>query len=503
MTLRSVHPISPVRVRLAPSPTGALHVGTLRTAIYNWALAHQTGGQFLLRIEDTDQQRFVPGATEQIMESLRWLGLEWDEGPDIGGPHAPYVQSQRRELYQRIAGQLVDAGKAYECDCSPERLSILRERQKAQGLPPGYDNRCRSRPRHELQASRERGVAVVVRLKVPEREQVAFTDAVRGEIKFDSARIQDFVILKSDGLPTYHLAHVVDDQDMRITHVLRGDEWISTAPLHVLLHRALGYSLPVYVHLPLLLGKDKSKLSKRHGAASALEYRDLGYLPDAVFNFLALLGWSTGDDTEVMSRDEIVRRFSLDRINDSPAVFDAEKLEWMNGVYIRQMGVKTLADEVMPFLERASTPPWDALPRPFDRARIAGLLPMVHDRLKRLAEAPDLLAVFFEESVSLAPDAITPKSMSQEATASALKEALALVKSAPNFEPEALEQAFRALAERLAMKPGQLFGAIRVAITARAVAPPLFHTMKGLGREKVLRRLENAVQSLGASNGRP
>lgn len=499
MTTDSVHPTTPVRVRYAPSPTGAPHIGNLRTAIYDWVLARQTGGQFILRIEDTDQERLVPGAIDAIYNSLRYLGLNWDEGPDVGGPHSPYIQSERLPVYHAATKRLLESGLAYECDCSPERLTMLRERQKAQGLPPGYDNRCRSRPPEELKESRERGVPIVVRLKSPVHGEVTFRDAVRGDITFDSSKIQDFVIMKSDGFPTYHLAHVVDDHEMRITHVLRGDEWISTAPLHVLINRALGYKVPVYVHLPLLFGKDKTKLSKRHGAASALEYRDMGYLPDAVFNFLALLGWSPGEDIEVMSRAEIVRRFSLDRLNDSPAVFDSEKLEWMNGVYIRQMPIDALADAVLPWLEKAVTPPWDRVPRPIDRARVRSLIPMVQERMKRLAEAPDLLSIFFEDEVSPARDAIIQKGMDARATAHVLKEAHALASSTQPFEPEPLEHAYRALAEKLGVKPGQLFGAIRVAITARSVAPPLFHTMSGLGRDRVITRLAMAITTLEGS----
>ncbi|MSQ35266.1 MAG: glutamate--tRNA ligase, partial [Dehalococcoidia bacterium] len=309
-------------------------------------------------------------------------------------------------------------------------------------------------------------------------------------------KIQDFVIMKSDGFPTYHLAHVVDDHEMRITHVLRGDEWIPTSPLHVLIHSALGYEVPVYVHLPLLLGKDKTKLSKRHGAASALEYRDLGYLPDAVFNFLALLGWSPGEDIEIMSREEIVRRFTLDRVNDSPAVFDSEKLEWMNGVYIRQMPLDALTDDIMPWLEKAITPPWNRVQRPIDRTRVRALIPMIQERLKRLAEAPDLLAIFFEEEVMPDRNSIIQKGMDVAATTKALTEAHALAKSTQPFEPEPLEIVFRALAEQLGIKPGQLFGSIRVAITARSVAPPLFHTMSGLGRDRVITRLDKAIRTL-------
>ena len=493
----TVHPTKPVRVRFAPSPTGSLHIGGVRTALYNWVLARQTGGQFILRIEDTDQERLVPGAVEDIQASLKWMGLDWDEGPDIGGPYGPYVQSLRRPLYASVTKHLLDMGAAYECDCSPERLNILRERQRQQGLPPGYDNRCRSRPKSELDAARERGVPVVVRLKVPDHEEITFRDLVRGEITFDSARIQDFVIMKSDGMPTYHLAHVVDDHEMKITHVLRGDEWISTAPLHVLMNRALGYQRPEYVHLSVLLGQDKSKLSKRHGAASALEYRDNGYERDAVFNFLALLGWSPGSDKEVMSREEIVRLFSLDRINDSPAVFDNEKLDWMNGVYVRQMSPDALTDALLPVLENATEPPWDKVARPISRERVKSLLPMVHERLKKVNEGPEALGLFFEEEISPSNEAIIPKGMDAASTTSALKASLEVIAASTDFAAPSLEHGFRELATKLGLKPGQLFGAVRVAITARAVAPPLFDTMVALGRQKVMKRLDDAVRAVG------
>ena len=335
--------ISPVRVRYAPSPTGIPHIGNIRTALFCWILAKKTKGQFIVRIEDTDRNRYDAEAEKAIFESLNWLGLDWDEGPIKGGPHAPYVQSERKQTYIETAMKLIETGQAYFDDTTPEQLDALRQRQRAAKQPPRYDNRGRYRSKDEIEASREAGLPITVRLRVPEHGSVSFEDTVRGKVTFDLEEIDDFVILKSDEMPTYHLAHVLDDHSMGVTHVIRGDEWISSTPRHLLIHKALEIEPPQYVHVPLILGKDKAKLSKRHGATSALEYRDQGFLPDAVFNFMSLLGWSPGDDTEVMSRDEIIERFTIERINDSPATFDSEKLEWMNGVYIRDIDTEPVS----------------------------------------------------------------------------------------------------------------------------------------------------------------
>ena len=472
-----------------------LHIGGVRTALYCWLLAHQTGGQFILRIEDTDQGRYDERAEQSIMEALRWLGLHWDEGPDNGGPYAPYTQSLRKASYQEASDRLLESGAAYLCDCTSERLEMLRQRQEAAKQPPGYDGRCRTRPRAELEQARRDGAQVVTRLRVPDRGEITFQDVVHGEVTFDLSRLSDFVIMKSDGMPTYHLAHVIDDQVMKITHVIRGEEWISSTPRHVLLHRALGIQLPTYVHVPLILGKDRSKLSKRHGAAFALEYRDQGYLPDAVFNYLALLGWSTGDDSEIMSRDEITRRFSISRIQDHPAIFDAEKLEWMNGVYMRSITAAALADHVIPFLEkpeRAGGLP-DSVQRPLDRGYVMKLMPLVQERMKKLIDAVEFTDFFFKDEIVVDAPSLPGKGMDAASTASALEEALKLCLSVESFDAGELERRYRGLAESLGLKAGQLFGPIRVAITGKSVAPPLFDTLAGLGRERSADRLRKAI----------
>ena len=339
-----------VRVRFPPSPTGEPHVGNIRTAIFNWLFARGLGGSFIIRIEDTDQSRKVEGAIEAILETLRWLGVDWDEGPDVGGDYGPYVQSERLDLYRRAADDLLAAGRAYECYCEPERLAELRREQGKRKERVGYDGRCRDPEARERAAAE--GGAPVVRFVMPSEGSTSIRDLIRGDVTFENALIDDFVILKSDGFPTYHLASVVDDTAMRISHVLRAEEWLPSAPRHVLLYRALGFELPEFAHLPIILAPDRSKLSKRHGATSALEYREMGYVPQAMVNFLTLLGWSLDDRTEIFTKAELFRNFSLERVSRSGAVFSADKLAWLNGHYIRESSAEVLADALLEYWER-------------------------------------------------------------------------------------------------------------------------------------------------------
>jgi glutamyl-tRNA synthetase len=491
----------PIRVRYAPSPTGTPHIGGFRTALFDWLLARQQGGAFILRIEDTDRTRYVPQSVESQLEALRWLGLNWDEGPDIGGPYGPYVQSERLDLYQAEVRRLIAAGRAYECYCSPERLDAMRNRQREQKQPPGYDGRCRTEA-GRAEARQEAGEAAsVVRFQMPDAGETVFEDYIRGEVSFQNALLDDFVILKSDGFPTYHLAQAVDDHAMAISHVIRGEEWLSSAPRHKLLFEALGYDLPAFVHVSLILGPDRSKLSKRHGAQSVLEYRDMGYLPDAVFNFLGLLGWSLDDKTEVISRDQFVEHFSLDRLLKSPAVFNIEKLDWMNGLYLRALPEREFARLVKDWLERPEEE--GGLPsqvaRPLDLEYTALIAPLVRERVKRLDEARDMMAFFY------LPDGVEPdehlllgKAFADDRTgaANALSEALVCAEAVPAWQAELLEAALRELAQRLGLKAGDLFMLLRVAITGRTVAPPLFETMVLVGRERCLDRLRQAIHLL-------
>jgi glutamyl-tRNA synthetase len=494
--------VGTVRTRLAPSPTGTPHIGTMRQAIFDWLLARNTGGKFILRLEDTDQSRLVPESVHEIYDSLRWLGLEWDEGPEVGGPHAPYVQSQRLPLYQAAAKRLLDEGKAFECYCTPERLDAMRNQQRQLKQPPGYDGRCRSEAGRAEAKAKAGGRPPVVRFMTPDEGVTVVPDFLRGDVTFENARIDDAVLLKSDGFPTYHLAMVVDDHEMETSHVIRGEEWLSSAPLHKLVFDALGYELPVLVHTPLILGPDRSKLSKRHGAQSVLEYRDQGYHPDAVFNFLALLGWSLDDHTEIISRDEFVRSFTLDRMIKSPAVFNLDKLDWINGEYMRALSDREFARYVIGWLERPESEGGlpDHLDRPLDVEYTAGVIPLVKERIKRGPEALNMMGFFFYPGrlPDLDVDTLAGKTYRDDHAKAALllSEALVLAESLEDWSAGPMEEAYRELAERLEVKGGDLFGLMRVAITGRTVSPPLFQSMEILGRERCVVRMREATQTL-------
>ena len=482
-----------VRVRYAPSPTGEPHVGNIRSALFNWLYARAAGGTFIVRIEDTDQARIVPGALGAILDGLRWLGLDWDEGPGKDGAHGPYVQSQRLAHYQEAADRLIAEGKAYLCYCLPERLDAMRKAQQAAGRSPGYDRHCRDLTEAEREGYLEDNPKPVVRFRMPASGKITVHDAVRGEVTFEAGLLDDFVLLKSDGFPTYHLANVVDDHLMEITHVMRAEEWLPSAPRHKELYAALGYDMPELVHLPIILGPDRSKLSKRHGATSILQYRDDGYLPDAMLNFLALLGWSVDDATDVISREEMVKRFSIDRILANPAVFNVEKLEWFNGMYIRGLPLEELCAELMPFLENGLPA---SVARPIDSDYLLRIIPLERERLKKLSEAPEMLSFFFEEQPAFEADKLVQKGMDAEVTRSALEHSLRVAKDTEAWESEALEAAYRTLAEELGVRTGQLFGTMRVAVTGRTAAPPLFDTMAVLGPDRCRARMRHALAAL-------
>ncbi|MCH8950336.1 MAG: glutamate--tRNA ligase, partial [Chloroflexi bacterium] len=400
-----------VRVRYAPSPTGIPHVGNIRTALFDWLFARHSGGAFILRVEDTDQSRFDPGALDAIYASLRWLGLDWDEGPEAGGDYGPYVQSERLEHYERYARQLIERGAAYECFCSTERLAEIRAEQQKRKQPPRYDRHCRDLTDAEREERRAAGDKAVVRFRTPDEGTTAFQDIVRGDVRFENSTIDDFVALKSDGFPTAHLAHVVDDHLMEISHVLRGEEWVSSTPRQILLYQALGWEPPQFVHMSVILGPDKAKLSKRHGALSVLDYRDQGYLPEAMFNFLGLIGWSLDDHTVLMSREQFVEHFSLERMGKNPAVFDLERLTWMNGAYLRELPEERLTEL---FAERLESDLPDAATRPIDRETVRRLVPLVRERIKRLDELAEMVAGFFSDEMSYTADDLLGKKFKED-----------------------------------------------------------------------------------------
>jgi glutamyl-tRNA synthetase len=491
---------SPVRVRYAPSPTGEPHLGNIRSALFNWLFARSSGGSFIVRIEDTDQARLVPGATEAILEALTWLGMDWDEGPGKDGPFGPYVQSERKALgiYQQHAERLVAEDHAYYCYCLPPRLDEMRKAQQAAGKSPGYDRHCRDLTDAERDGCLQDNPTPVVRFKMPLAGDITINDAVRGDVTFDASLLDDFVLMKSDSFPTYHLANVVDDHLMEITHVMRAEEWLPSAPRHKELYAAFGYDMPQLVHLPIILGPDRGKLSKRHGATSVLWYRDEGYLSEAMVNFLAKLGWSLDDSTEVISREELLKHFSIDRILANPAVFDKDKLDWYNGLYIRELPLETLCDALVPFLEDVEHGLPASVPRPIDREHLLRIMPLERERLKKLSEAPEMLSFFFEEQPELDAGQLVQKGMDADGTRAALSKAIDVSEGIASWDVESIETSLRALAEELGVKTGQLFGTLRVAVTGRTAAPPLFDTLAVLGRDRCLARMRHALAALDA-----
>ncbi len=483
-----------VRVRFAPSPTGDPHVGGIRTAIFNWLFARHHGGRFILRIEDTDQARLVEGSVSVLQEALRWLGIEWDEGPETGGDYGPYFQSQRLGLYQDAVKQLLRSGHAYRCYCTPDRLAEVRSRQaKAKGFT-GYDRRCRDLSDVDRLGLERSAETSVVRFRMPLDGTTTVDDIVRGEVTFENKLVDDYVMLKSDGFPTYHLAHVVDDHHMKISHVLRAEEWLPSIPRHLQLYQAFGWEPPQFAHLPIILAPDRSKLSKRHGATSVLKYRDLGYLPQSVFNFLTLLGWSLDDKTELFTVEELVEQFTLERITKSSAIFNTEKLDWMNGHYIRTLTDEDLADALLSFWAKCPPESIGTVP---DREYVIKLVPLVKERMKTLRDAEPLISFLFKDEVEYGSEELVQKGMDPEATRRGLETALEGIESLGSFESESLEEMLRATAGDLNVKVGQLFGSLRMATTGLRVAPPLFQTMEVMGKERTVASLRKAIERLG------
>ncbi|MBN1120182.1 MAG: glutamate--tRNA ligase [Anaerolineae bacterium] len=484
----------PVRVRFAPSPTGYLHIGGARTALFTWLFAQKHNGTFILRIEDTDQKRYVPDAEEDIKQSLQWLGIRWQEGPDVGGDYGPYRQSERTDLYLEWSDWLIEHGYAYRCNCSAERLNEVREEQRKKGEQPGYDHHCR-----DLGLGANIGPHVV-RFKMPLDGETPVEDLIRGTITFQNSELQDLVLMKSDGLPTYHLANVIDDHFMAISHITRADEWIATAPLHVQIYRAFGWEMPAIAHLPVILSPSgKGKLSKRDQAftegdtqvlVQVREFREAGYLPEAVVNFLTNVGWAFGDDREVFSTEEVLPRFRLEDINPAPGRLPYEKLEWLNGVYIREkLSVDELAAYLKPILEDAGLTVDDDVLRQ--------TVPLIKERLKTLNEVVEWIGFLFRDDVHLEdPQQLIQKKMDKDGTLKALKAAYDLYAGLDDFSHESQEQAMRALADEMGLKAGQLFGTIREAITAQRVSPPLFETNEILGKDACLKRIKAAIALL-------
>jgi glutamyl-tRNA synthetase len=466
-----------VRLRVAPSPTGYLHVGNARAALFNWLFARHQGGTFILRIDDTDRERSTVEFEEDILGSLRWLGLDWDEGVGIGGPHGSYRQSDRLERYRAVAASLLEAGAAYYDDRTPEQLEELRNKAQADRLHPGHYIR-RPDPPHE---------GGVIRMGVPQGEAVVFDDLVRGTVNFEGRDIDDFVILRSDGTPTYHLASTVDDIDYEITHVARGEDLLPSTPKHILLTRALGATEPTYAHLPLLFGPDGKKLSKRHGETALSHYRDAGYLSDAVFNYLSLLGWSLDGDRTIFSREEAIEAFDLADVSSNPAVFDPDKLAWMNGEYMRAMEPERFRATVKPHLEAA-------VGRPLsddEWARFEMVSDLVQERTRLLPEAGEQVVFLFEDFEEYDPVS-WDKVMAKEGVPGILESAVARLDAVDHWTSESIEETLRTMLEELGIGAGKGLQPLRVAVTGSSVSPPLFESLSALGKETTLERLRRA-----------
>lgn len=496
----------PARVRFAPSPTGHMHLGSARTALYDYLLAKQTGGQFILRIEDTDRKRFVPGAEEELMAGLKWLGLEWDEGPDIGGPYGPYRQSERKEIYQSYAEQLIDMDKAYYCFCTPERLERVRQEQQKRKELPHYDGTCRRLSKEEARKRVAAGEPHVIRFKMPKEGSTTVTDLLRGEMTIENKNLDDYILVKSDGLALYHLAATIDDHLMKITHVIRGSEWLPTLPLHAMIHRVFGWEEPQWVHLSVFLKPNgKGKMSKRESAELSKDgysifIKDLsalGYLPEAVINWIVLMGWSLDDHTEFFTLEDLIRHFSLERLNPSPAAINFQKFDYFNGLHIRALEPHDLAVRIKPFFIQAGYMVQDEI--------LEKISPIIQERINTLDDAVPMAGFFFKEEINPQVEELIAKNLSAKDSASIAKRCADLIESLPNMQKETVEPVLRQFVEESGYSAGQVFGILRVAITGQKVSPPLFESMEIIGKEKVLQRIrkaQNLLNSIGVSKQR-
>jgi len=481
--------LSGIRVRFAPSPTGYLHVGGLRTALYNYLFTRKNNGTFILRIEDTDQTRYVEGAEENLINALKWAGLTYDEGPDVGGPKGPYRQSERIRIYQQYAKQLLDEGKAYYAFDTAEELDEMRKSREKLRIPPKYDRRALKLKPEEVKAKLDAGVPAVIRLKVPESTTVAFDDIVRGRVEFSSDQIDDQVLLKSDGFPTYHLANVVDDHLMEISHVIRGEEWLSSTPKHVLLYQYYGWEIPQFAHLPLLLNPDKSKLSKRQGDVAVEDYRAKGYLPEALVNFVALLGWNPGDERELFSLDELVKEFSLERLGKSGAVFNIEKLDWMNFEHLRKKSDAEVLRMLKEHLAQTAL-----ANKHFDDEYLLSVIGAMRERVTFVKDFVEKSPYFFESPKQYDPE-IVKKRWKQE-TPEQLKSVISEFSQLENPQKADYEAALHRTAETLKTKNSELIHPLRLAVSGMGAGPGLYDILFILGKDETIRRITSAIERI-------
>ena len=487
-----------VRVRYAPSPTGLQHIGGIRTALFNYFFAKSMGGKFILRIEDTDRERYTEESLQDLYDTLEWLGIKWDEGPVVGGPYGPYVQSERFDIYKEYAEKLVKDGKAYYCYCSPERLENLRKEQaESKSQYQGYDRHCANLTEEERKELEAQGIKPVIRLKVPTDGKTTFHDVIMGDITRKNKDVSpDPILLKSDGFPTYHLANVIDDHMMGITHIMRAQEWIPSGPLHILLYEAFGWEPPIYCHLPMVMGKDGQKLSKRHGSTAVRDFREKGYLPEAIINYVTLVGWALDDKTEFFSKEELEKCFRLENIHSAPAKFDYSKLDWFNGQYIRRKSDEELASLCMPYFIKAgyvSLEPTDK-----EKAYILSLMPSVKERMKTLSDCVALTSFLFEDKPVEDKTMYVAKGSNEENTLLSLeKGSKILIEGLESGKDEkTIEEELCELSKTLEIKVNGIFQPIRVALTASTVSLPLFDSIRLLGMDETKKRLERAVKFL-------
>lgn len=487
----------PARVRFAPSPTGHMHLGSARTALYDYLLARQTGGQFILRIEDTDQKRFVPGAEEELLQGLKWLGLQWDEGPDIDGPYGPYRQSERKLIYQDYAEQLIAMDKAYYCFCSADRLERVRQEQQKRKELPHYDGTCRRLSLEEAKARVAAGEPHVVRFKMPREGTTTVTDVLRGEMTIENKTLDDYILVKSDGLALYHLAATIDDHLMKITHVLRGSEWLPTLPLHAMIHRAFGWEEPKWVHLSVFLKPSgKGKMSKREASELTKDgysifikdLSSLGYLPEAVINWIVLMGWSYDDHTEFFKLKDLVKDYSLDRLNPSPAAINFQKLDYFNGLHIRSLSIDDLAERIKPYFIEAGYV--------VDDATLKKIAPIIQERINTLDDAVGMAGFFFKEDVQPIPEELVAKKLTAQESAAIAEKSYEILNKLSEINLETGEPVMREYVETSGYSAGQVFGILRTAVTGQRVSPPLFESMEIVGKEKVLSRIKRASEIL-------
>jgi glutamyl-tRNA synthetase len=479
-----------VRTRFAPSPTGDLHVGNIRTALFDWAYARHTGGKLIFRIEDTDRERVTDEYINRAIETLQWLGLNWDEGPEVGGPYGPYLQSQRLEIYTHWAKTFIANGDAYNCYCSTEELEKRREKQRELNQAPGYDGKCRSLSADEISEFEKEGRKPVIRMRMPDGE-TRFTDLIRGEVTFEHKYVPDFVLMRADGSPLYTLAVAVDDVLMKVTHVLRGEDLLSSTPRQIRVYQAMGVApedFPFFAHLPFVMGQDNAKLSKRNGEVSIAWYREQGFLPEAICNYLALLGWSPGDDVENITMEELVQLFTVERVNSSPARFDMKKLEAINGDKIRALTIDDFLSRALPFLLK------DGVIQGSDEeiAIVKSALPIIQERIARMNEVTAMLKFLFVEEVIF--DSESETKVKEEPSQHVISQALSALENVNDWKHDVIESALRAvLIEKLGLKPRLAFGPVRIAVTGSHISPPLFESMELLGKARSLARLKAAV----------